>query len=236
MDKKVIIALAIWVFLQKNTVKTIQDLLGIYDMETHIGAVAIGILCCGIIVPIVIFVSAILCNFFPEITAWVSTASIILMCVVYLIFGFLSATYDCQFDDRLEITLNKSLKEDYIDGKGMVAKAWDKIQFELSCCGVLGPKDYADVKFITGRYVPVSCCQRQDTHAQPFNETMCQDEADLLQHKQVNNGSFLNTVGCYSEMKTSFHKYLLKMMWLSFGMCITLVICLTVTLCIICIG
>ncbi|XP_052232620.1 uncharacterized protein LOC127845618 isoform X5 [Dreissena polymorpha] len=199
MDKKVIIqiaviitfncailALAIWVFLQKNTVKTIQDLLGIYDMETHIGAVAIGILCCGIIVPIVIF----------------STASIILMCVVYLIFGFLSATYDCQ----------------------------------LSCCGVLGPKDYADVKFITGRYVPVSCCQRQDTHAQPFNETMCQDEADLLQHKQVNNGSFLNTVGCYSEMKTSFHKYLLKMMWLSFGMCITLVICLTVTLCIICIG
>ncbi|XP_052232616.1 uncharacterized protein LOC127845618 isoform X4 [Dreissena polymorpha] len=215
MDKKVIIqiaviitfncailALAIWVFLQKNTVKTIQDLLGIYDMETHIGAVAIGILCCGIIVPIVIFVSAILCNFFPEITAWVSTASIILMCVVYLIFGFLSATYDCQ----------------------------------LSCCGVLGPKDYADVKFITGRYVPVSCCQRQDTHAQPFNETMCQDEADLLQHKQVNNGSFLNTVGCYSEMKTSFHKYLLKMMWLSFGMCITLVICLTVTLCIICIG
>ncbi|XP_052231710.1 uncharacterized protein LOC127845072 isoform X2 [Dreissena polymorpha] len=86
----------------------------------------------------------------PEVLIALYTIFGAVMFVAYLTFGFESATFDCQFDDGLEVTLNNSVNDDYIVGKGLVAKAWDEVQLELSCCGVVGPKDYSELKFNDG--------------------------------------------------------------------------------------
>ncbi|KAH3888047.1 CD82 antigen-like isoform X2 [Dreissena polymorpha] len=111
--------------------------------------------------------------------------------------------------DKLAVTLNDSLRNDYVPGEGVVADAWDQAQLKLSCCGAKGPEDYSVIP-LNGTFVPSSCCKylKQDENHQPINETLCQFEADQIQHSQKANATFLNTEGCYSKIKTNIYHYL----------------------------
>ncbi|XP_052231730.1 tetraspanin-7-like isoform X4 [Dreissena polymorpha] len=188
----------------ESNIYAIQQLLQIYGLETNVGRVRCGI-------KYTIFGAV--------------------MFVAYLTFGFESATFDCQFDDGLEVTLNNSVNDDYIVGKGLVAKAWDEVQLELSCCGVVGPKDYSELKFNDGNYVPVTCCKQR-----PFNETMCQFEAYQLQHNQTNDGRFVNKVGCFGQIKSKFHDYLTNMEVHSFVISGLQLLCFIMALIVVCCG
>ncbi|CAB4006348.1 CD151 antigen-like [Paramuricea clavata] len=55
--------------------------------------------------------------------------------------GILSVVYKAEVEDELKDCMNGTLVEYYADEK--MKNSWDKIQIELSCCGVLDGKDYA---------------------------------------------------------------------------------------------
>ncbi|KAG8177740.1 hypothetical protein JTE90_023630 [Oedothorax gibbosus] len=57
------------------------------------------------------------------------------------------------FHKKSETFMKNNLKNSLNERQKADAVVWDKIQSELSCCGVEGPKDYS------GETVPKSCCK-----------------------------------------------------------------------------
>ncbi|XP_052232579.1 CD82 antigen-like isoform X1 [Dreissena polymorpha] len=189
-----------------------DDLLQMYNWDNTIGTVATNIIICsslllGVIVVTSIF--AVCMNMeLPEKMFLPYTYFQTTMIFACFIFGIISAVSMVQLD-KLAVTLNDSLRNDYVPGEGVVADAWDQAQLKLSCCGAKGPEDYSVIP-LNGTFVPSSCCKylKQDENHQPINETLCQFEADQIQHSQKANATFLNTEGCYSKIKTNIYHYL----------------------------
>ncbi|XP_037798817.1 CD151 antigen-like [Penaeus monodon] len=68
--------------------------------------------------------------------------------------------------------------------------AVDYVQYQLQCCGVSGPADWVESRWLAeraggpGRVVPLTCCTlHPDAHAhinpKPINVTLCQSEEEL---------------------------------------------------------
>ncbi|KAH3887905.1 hypothetical protein DPMN_011927 [Dreissena polymorpha] len=196
-----------------------EDLLQIYNWDNKIGTVATNIIICSSLLLSVIVVTcifAVCMNMeLPEKMFFPYTLFLTTMIFACFIIGILSPFTRGQLDE-LAVTLNDSLRNDYVPGEGVVADAWDQAQLKLSCCGANGPEDYSVISF-NGTFVPSTCCKylKQKENYQPINETLCQFEADQLQHNHTTNATYLNTEGCCSRIEKNIYEYLSVLIWVS---------------------
>ena len=82
--------------------------------------------------------------------------------------GILSVVYKSEVEDELKDCMNGTMVDYYTDNK--MKTSWDKIQTELSCCGVLEGKDF------------------QYARKRPFNvttPTSCKTNTDMGCHKAI---------------------------------------------------
>ena len=82
--------------------------------------------------------------------------------------GILSVVYKSEVEDELKNCMNGTMVDYYTDNK--MKTSWDKIQTELSCCGVLEGKDF------------------QYARKRPFNvttPTSCKTNTDMGCHKAI---------------------------------------------------
>lgn len=99
--------------------------------------------------------------------------------------GVLAIIYKVKIEEKVESTLEKSIKEKYgPSGSATITEAWDFVQIQLECCGGKGPNDYNGSTFAKdpNKQIPLSCCvltNKKDAYDSPdkatsVNITECQ--------------------------------------------------------------
>ncbi|XP_047478834.1 CD151 antigen-like isoform X1 [Penaeus chinensis] len=105
--------------------------------------------------------------------------------------GVLGVMYQLRAVNSLGESLTTRLKALYgTPGHETFTLAVDYVQYQLQCCGVSGPADWVESRWLAesaggpGRVVPLTCCTlHPDAHAhinpKPINVTLCQSEEEL---------------------------------------------------------
>lgn len=73
--------------------------------------------------------------------------------------GIIMIIYRVQIEDKIDVVLKKSVKENY-KRSTTITDAWNVVQIQLDCCGGAGPDDYVYSFFdnTTQDELPASCC------------------------------------------------------------------------------
>ncbi|XP_071531043.1 CD151 antigen-like isoform X2 [Panulirus ornatus] len=105
--------------------------------------------------------------------------------------GVLGLMYQLRAVASLAASLTDRLKAHYAaPGHETFTLAVDYVQYQLQCCGVRGPGDWAESMWYyegvggPGRVVPLTCCTLHPAHAahinpRPINATLCQSTQSL---------------------------------------------------------
>jgi len=121
--------------------------------------------------------------------------------------GVLAGVYREQLMTKLQDTMNKTVQNEY-GRKADVTAAWDLVQIEWQCCGVLELSEwsssywYQQIAQNISQSVPGSCCIMNGTglNRSPINSTACNLAANLDLWLPINRADYLNTKGCYNSL------------------------------------
>ncbi|XP_064597213.1 tetraspanin-18-like [Liolophura sinensis] len=213
------VGFGIYILLDKSD---ILDLIGnTSEMPAFLDKTTIVLIVGGTLVAIVAAIG--LCG------AWKSNRRLLcvygvaltLALVVQAIAIILAIIYRDEIEGKFRAALKTSLSQSYVmprkpdKGVNAFSTAWDSIQYELECCGVVDEEDYRDATYWhktdnltatdTTWPVPRSCCKYANPWVYP------DDYVDLKPmstscYPSWNTTNTWTNAGCYKEMKSQLFK------------------------------
>lgn len=145
-------------------------------------------------------------------------AILVILLLAQIAAGILGGIYYAPVVNEVTERMNETMQSYYFGKQNVTieTKAWDFLQYEMSCCGLSGPDDWRTSwwyhNYTTSTNgteleptwpVPYSCCvlSGSDYKSQPLNATLCSGAA--LNSSWLNRDKYLNVEGCES----SFHNW-----------------------------
>ncbi|XP_012946177.1 CD82 antigen [Aplysia californica] len=151
----------------------------------------------------------------------------LLFLILFVVAAVVSFFFRDDLEDELAKEMTKTLKNDYgLVGNNDITDVWDKIQVELSCCGVRGNRNSESSWFLwqesmwynvsnTGtnpnalKALPSSCCVKGTSFpdCQNFKTT---NQAPMMDAAMVTTDNLsLNEEGCIDKLKDKIDEYII---------------------------
>lgn len=204
-----LLGIGIWFLVDTNSVSLLNVVI---SDDALLKAAAIIIIVVGSVVILIGFLGCFGSCFESATCLFIFASVLVILVMAQVTTGILAGIYYDPLVNKVSGKMNETLKN-YYYGRWAATpetEAWDQLQVQFSCCGVMGPSDWVGSWWhsnLTNEMeptwpVPATCCVLVNSDYKnpvPLNSTLCSIAASDPRSNQ--RQTYLQTQGCEAKFK-----------------------------------